>query len=301
MYHKHWGLKIILLVCLLSIFVSDSSIFAKEWYEYYREAMQAGKEKDWETAIQLLQQAIKNDPNPAKRKKVRGIRFIQYYPYLALGRAYLGIGNHEAARRACEESKKRDVAPRMMVERCLRMESSFRLSSPQNTSQPSKPDSQPSDPPPQAPDPPPQAQDSVFQSSDQERVKIAVLDFRSLMVSEEFGIAVAEIFRTKIVGLGNYTVIERGMIEQVLKEQELQLTGAVDSETAIEIGKLVGAQFVIIGSIMKTGTVYTINARLIEVETGIAKVGENITGQSEDEIPDMVAELIMKMIRKAGR
>jgi len=121
------------------------------------------------------------------------------------------------------------------------------------------------------------------------------------MVSEEFGIAVAEIFRTKIVGLGNYTVIERGMIEQVLKEQELQLTGAVDSETAIEIGKLVGAQFVIIGSIMKTGTVYTINARLIEVETGIAKVGENITGQSEDEIPDMVAELIMKMIRKAGR
>jgi hypothetical protein len=83
------------------------------------------------------------------------------------------------------------------------------------------------------------------------------------------------------------------MLEQLLKEQELQLTGVVDSETAVEIGKLVGAQLVVIGSIVKTGTVYTINSRFIDVETGIAKVGQNIRGQGEDQISNMVRQLAL--------
>jgi len=123
--------------------------------------------------------------------------------------------------------------------------------------------------------------------------KVAVLDFKSIMAPEDLGIAVAEILRTELVGLGNYTVIERGMLEELLKEQQLQLTGAVDSETAVEIGKLVGAKLVVIGSIVKTGSVYTINSRFIDVETGVAKVGQNIRGQGEDQISNMVHQLAL--------
>ncbi|GAK49244.1 hypothetical protein U14_00464 [Candidatus Moduliflexus flocculans] len=123
--------------------------------------------------------------------------------------------------------------------------------------------------------------------------KVAVLDFKSIMAPEDLGIAVAEILRTELVGIGNYMVIERGMLEELLKEQQLQLTGAVDSETAVEIGKLVGAKLVVIGSIVKTGSVYTINSRFIDVETGIAKVGQNIRGQGEDQISNMVHQLAL--------
>ena len=123
--------------------------------------------------------------------------------------------------------------------------------------------------------------------------KVAVLDFKSIMASEELGVAVAEILRTELVGIGDYTVIERGMLEQLLSEQQLQLTGAVDSETAVEIGKLVGAKLVVIGSIVKTGSVYTINSRFIDVETGVAKVGQNIRGQGEDQISNMAHQLAL--------
>ena len=123
--------------------------------------------------------------------------------------------------------------------------------------------------------------------------KVAVLDFKSIMAPEDLGVAVAEILRTELVGIGDYTVIERGMLEQLLSEQELQLTGAVDSETAVEIGKLVGAKLVVIGSIVKTGSVYTINSRFIDVETGVAKVGQNIRGQGEDQISNMVHQLAL--------
>lgn len=289
MFKNNFCLRVILLTCCLSLVISVPAVFAKRWYEYYQEAQDALKEQRWETAIELLKKAIEEDPEPGKRKRTYGIRSIQYYPYLALGRAYHAIGDHEAAIRACEESKRRGVAPKALVERCLNVVPPSQSSSPPSvpqSSQPVVPQTQPQDQTPPAP---------------AEEVKIAVLNFQGLLVPEELGMAVAEIFRTKIVGLGNYTVIERGMIEQVLQEQELQLTGAVDSETAVEIGKLVGAKFVIIGSVVKTGAVYTINSRLIDVETGIAKVGENIQGEGEEEIPNMVHELILRMIQKTGR
>lgn len=123
--------------------------------------------------------------------------------------------------------------------------------------------------------------------------KVAVLDFQSLLASEDYGIAVAEILRTELVGLGDYTIIERGMLQQIIEEQSLQLSGAIDSETAVEIGKLTGAQLVVTGSIVKTGSVYTINARFVDVQTGIAKVGQNIRGQGEDEISNMVHQLAL--------
>ena len=123
--------------------------------------------------------------------------------------------------------------------------------------------------------------------------KLAVLDFQSIIASEELGMAVAEILRTELVGLGDYSLIERGMLQQIIKEQELQLSGAIDSETAVEIGKLAGAKIVVTGSIVKTGSVYTINARFVDVETGVAKVGQNIRGQGEDEISNMVHQLAL--------
>ncbi len=129
--------------------------------------------------------------------------------------------------------------------------------------------------------------------------KVAVLDFKSILAPAELGVAVAEILRTELVVLGNYTVIERGMLEQILKEQEFQLTGAVDSATAIEIGRFVGASLVVIGSIVKTGDVYTINSRFIDVKTGIAKVGQNIRGQGENQISNMVHQLALIIADKA--
>ncbi len=122
---------------------------------------------------------------------------------------------------------------------------------------------------------------------------IAILDFKSLLADEDLGVAVAEILKTELAGFGEYAIIERGMLEQILEEQALQLSGAVDTNTAVTVGKLVGASVVVTGSIVKTGDMYTINSRFIEVETGIVKVGKNIRGQGENQISNMVRQLAL--------
>ncbi len=51
-----------------------------------------------------------------------------------------------------------------------------------------------------------------------------------------------------------FSVIERGAVEQVLEEQMLHQTGVVDQGTATEVGKLLGADAIVMGVITQNST-----------------------------------------------
>jgi hypothetical protein len=268
--HNYY-IKVVFVLCI-TIVTSSSPAFAARWYDYYLDAQRAIEQEDWKTAIAKLQQAIQTEPKSEKGKRAYGIRKIDYFPYLELGKAYLALGDLEAAHRACKQEQDKGVAPKTEIDKCLQAAAASPIPSTTVT-------------------PPILPTDSGMY--------VAVLDFESLSVPSDLGKAVAEMLRTKLVELRVYTIIERGKLEEVMKEQALQLTGAVDSKTAVEIGKLVGAKFVIIGSLAKTAeSHYTLNARLIEVETGIAKIGKMVEGKSEGDINTMVAQLALKLIGK---
>ena len=67
---------------------------------------------------------------------------------------------------------------------------------------------------------------------------------------------------------GIYIVLERGKMDEVLKEQGFQQTGCITSECAVEVGRMLGVQQMVAGSIGKVGTVYTVSARIFDVQTG---------------------------------
>lgn len=73
----------------------------------------------------------------------------------------------------------------------------------------------------------------------------------------------------EIVSLGDLMVIERSRIDQVLKEQSLSMTGAIDSGTAAKIGKILSVDAVIIGTIHVTDKQVEFIARVIQSENGI--------------------------------
>ncbi|WP_088240734.1 CsgG/HfaB family protein [Calothrix rhizosoleniae] len=63
------------------------------------------------------------------------------------------------------------------------------------------------------------------------------------------GRGVSSILVDKLVKSGNFRVIERTKIEAILKEQNLGKSGRVDQSTAAQIGRLLGAELVVFGSI----------------------------------------------------
>ena len=70
-----------------------------------------------------------------------------------------------------------------------------------------------------------------------------------------------------LVQSGKYRVVERRDLDIIRREQNFQLSGDVDDETAVSIGRMAGAQIVITGSILPFGPVRFLNLRALDVET----------------------------------
>jgi len=64
-----------------------------------------------------------------------------------------------------------------------------------------------------------------------------------------------------------YDMVEREQLNQIIKEQKLQFSGLVDDKTAVEVGKLLGAQVIIIGD-LPAGASRRLVFRALDVQTG---------------------------------
>ena len=98
---------------------------------------------------------------------------------------------------------------------------------------------------------------------------VAVFPFSSNdeLAKQRVGFAVSELLTSKLAKLPEFTVVERSQLDQVLKEQKLQTTGAIDPESAVRVGKLLGAQLLVLGSVEKLGGSYQVNARIVDAAT----------------------------------
>ena len=122
--------------------------------------------------------------------------------------------------------------------------------------------------------------------------RVAVIDFESIGDDPNIGRGVTEIVRTELIKTGNYEVVERALLNKIIEEQRFQLSDLVDPSRAVELGKLLGADLILTGSVVKIGTSYTINARFIDVKTGAAKRAEAIRGNEINELTYMSGQLI---------
>jgi len=68
--------------------------------------------------------------------------------------------------------------------------------------------------------------------------------------------------------IGKYKLVERVLLQKTLEEQELQMSGIVDEETAAKVGQIYGLDAVITGSAMKVGKDISISGRVINTQTG---------------------------------
>lgn len=111
------------------------------------------------------------------------------------------------------------------------------------------------------------------------QVKIGVLEFLDLQGRiSQLGKFMAEDLTTAFFEKGKFSMVERGLLQQVMREHALTQTGILDLSQAQEIGKMVGADAIITGSLSDIGNEIKANARLIDVREGtvLAVAGESI-------------------------
>jgi len=86
-------------------------------------------------------------------------------------------------------------------------------------------------------------------------------------------------------------VVERDQVQRLIDEQKLVGAGQVDRETAVKVGKLLGAQHMIFGGYMADSKGnFRIDARAVNVETGAIEFTDRVQDRS-DNVLALVSQL----------
>jgi curli biogenesis system outer membrane secretion channel CsgG len=102
--------------------------------------------------------------------------------------------------------------------------------------------------------------------------RVAVLDFSSFMMGEggasvNLGKAISAMLVTEFSGREGLQVVERQQLNALLDEQDLGVSGRLNEEDAVEIGRLLGVQYVLLGQVTSIVDQLRMDIRAVDVET----------------------------------
>ncbi|HEX2948961.1 MAG TPA: FlgO family outer membrane protein [Armatimonadota bacterium] len=116
---------------------------------------------------------------------------------------------------------------------------------------------------------------------------VTALRERSLIISEFKGIhlkddslpsAFQEMLMTAFIKAKLFSVVERTQLNKALVELKIQSSGLTDAVTQKQIGKLTGAEYILVGSLSQDQQhTITVNMRLVSIETGISIAAADTT------------------------
>lgn len=131
------------------------------------------------------------------------------------------------------------------------------------------------------------------------KLRVAVFDPTSSSTSIDEGtkIAVREIISSTIVNAGNYDIVERSLLEKVMQEQQFSNSGAVDDNDATEIGKLAGANKIVLSIIATMNGKQMLSIKMIDVKT--ANVERQVVDMVNNLFDD-VKQMTLKFVNAEG-
>ena len=94
-------------------------------------------------------------------------------------------------------------------------------------------------------------------------------------------------------------VVERAQLQQILQEQNLGREGRVDPSTIVQIGRLIGAKYMVSGTLYDVRGDFRIDARLFNAETGEVIRTQRVQGRL-DNVFTLVEMLAQQLMRDAN-
>lgn len=103
-----------------------------------------------------------------------------------------------------------------------------------------------------------------------------------------------------LVGTGSMRLMERAQMAQVLGEQGFQESGTCDqSECAVQMGKMLGVERAVVGSVGLLGKTYVMNMRLVDIASGeiLKSSQQRQTGEIDQVLSDLVPKVVADLTR----
>lgn len=129
---------------------------------------------------------------------------------------------------------------------------------------------------------------ATVSAAEEAKLVVAVTSFTNLnkdAATDWLSTGIGETLTVKLGQVPSLAVVERMRLADAMKELKLQDTAVVDANTAAKLGKVVGAQTIVLGAIQKSGEQLRLTARFVEADTG--KISN--TAQADGTMTDVFA------------
>ena len=108
--------------------------------------------------------------------------------------------------------------------------------------------------------------------------------------AKDLGVKAGDILFALLAKDPSLFLVDRSELQKTLQEHEINLSGMVTPDQAIQIGKIIGAKILITGSVIESDKTLYLVAKIIGTETSRV-LGASVTGKSSDDFNNLMDQL----------
>ena len=131
----------------------------------------------------------------------------------------------------------------------------------------------------------------------EQKLRVAVFDPTTSGIAMDEGtkLAVQELISSTFVNTGKFVMVERSMIDKIMREQAFQNSDMADNSQATEVGKLAGANKIVLSAVSLVGGRNMLSIKIIDVQTATVDQQKTKIVNSND-LLDVVEPLTLELL-----
>ena len=135
-------------------------------------------------------------------------------------------------------------------------------------------------------------------STENNKMKVAVVEFnqKGNLTIKDAGVIVAEWLSSSLHKTNTYELYERVLLQKILEEHQLAMTGLIDEKTTAKIGKMYGVNLIVTGTISKFGEIISLVVKLIDTETAKILATSDLKTKNLEDIPKQMDQIAQNLI-----
>ena len=129
----------------------------------------------------------------------------------------------------------------------------------------------------------------IFSVGAKESISIAVSDFEGRKIGHDDVLSITDKIRDEMQKHDLFKVMDRSEMGIIMQEMEFQQSGACnDAACAVEVGQILGVEYIVTGSIGQVGSIWYITLKMINVSS--SEVAYSISKEYEGKIEDLLTK-----------
>lgn len=138
---------------------------------------------------------------------------------------------------------------------------------------------------------------SIVLACGQDKLTLAVMDLDGDGIQQAYLEVLSDRLRSELLFSEQFEIVQRARMHNILQEQGLRLQGCTTPFCAAKVGRMIGVDRIVIGSMNKAEDMYSSYIRMVDVESG--KVVKTVSVDcGECEIKRVISETIPELAKR---